>query len=258
MRRRRTTGAYNGWKFRHQGTDYVRRKEPRCMSPKIFRCKGTGRGRTQSTTFIRKMVIMSMLGCEHSEESKRKISRSLKGKKKSEEHKENLSISAKGRKGYWTGKTMPESARKAMSEGRQGMRFTEEHKNNISKALKGRTFSEETIEKLRNHKHTLETRLKMSLAKRGDKAPNWQGGISTENNRIRHSIEFKEWRKAVFVRDNFTCQKCGAKNSAGHPIIIHPHHIKSFAEYKELRFELSNGITLCSDCHAQEHKRKLL
>jgi len=70
---------------------------------------------------------------------------------------------------------------------------------------------------------------------------------STQNELERKSTKYKVWRSQVFLRDNFTCQDCGSK------IDIHPHHIKPFAKYKELRFEVSNGQTLCSKCHGQIH-----
>lgn len=60
----------------------------------------------------------------------------------------------------------------------------------------------------------------------------------------RYSPEAKVWRKAVFERDNFTCQICFAKGN-----YIEADHIKPFAYFPELRFELSNGRTLCRECH---------
>lgn len=52
-----------------------------------------------------------------------------------------------------------------------------------------------------------------------------------------------DWRKAIFKRDNYTCQSC-AKNGG-----IQAHHIKPYKLCPELRYELSNGVTLCIDCH---------
>lgn len=78
----------------------------------------------------------------------------------------------------------------------------------------------------------------------------WKGGVTPDNIQIRHSIEFKTWRKAVFERDDYTCQMCDKRGGR-----LHPHHIKSFAEYLKLRFEVSNGQTLCGKCHNKTHGR---
>jgi 5-methylcytosine-specific restriction endonuclease McrA len=67
---------------------------------------------------------------------------------------------------------------------------------------------------------------------------------------LRYSKEGAEWRKSVFRRDNYTCQFCGKRSRKGHPVTIHAHHIKRFADFPALRFEPDNGITLCRGCHA--------
>lgn len=67
---------------------------------------------------------------------------------------------------------------------------------------------------------------------------------------IRNSEEYREWRAAVYQRDNYTCQNCG-KVGGG----LNAHHIKPFSKYPELRFDVDNGITLCKECHKLAHPR---
>jgi 5-methylcytosine-specific restriction endonuclease McrA len=73
---------------------------------------------------------------------------------------------------------------------------------------------------------------------------NRKGGITPINEKIRTSVEYKLWRKAVFERDNYTCVWCFEKGG-----ILHADHIKPFAYYPELRFAIDNGRTLCKSCH---------
>lgn len=70
-----------------------------------------------------------------------------------------------------------------------------------------------------------------------------------EKKAIRNSNEYAEWRKNVFERDQYTCKACGRKGGE-----INAHHIKHFAEYPELRLELSNGVTICKKCHRKVHR----
>lgn len=97
-------------------------------------------------------------------------------------------------------------------------------------------------------RRTPETREKFSHSIKGkfagSKNPMWRGGITPENTRIRMSTEYKKWRISVFKRDNYTCQSCNKRG-----VYIQADHIKQFAYYPELRFETSNGRTLCVDCH---------
>ena len=67
---------------------------------------------------------------------------------------------------------------------------------------------------------------------------------------IRNSNKYIEWRKNVFERDDYTCQICGKIGGE-----LNAHHKKSFSKYEDLRFTLSNGITLCKECHIELHKQ---
>lgn len=63
--------------------------------------------------------------------------------------------------------------------------------------------------------------------------------------RDKHGNAFdREWRLAVFERDNYTCVFCGKRGGK-----LQADHIKPFKEFPELRYELSNGRTLCVKCH---------
>ena len=56
---------------------------------------------------------------------------------------------------------------------------------------------------------------------------------------------YTKWRKDVKKRDGYICQmpRCGYKKS------LQVHHIEKWSAQPHLRYELSNGITLCPWCH---------
>ena len=64
--------------------------------------------------------------------------------------------------------------------------------------------------------------------------------------------EYKEWRKAVLSRDNYTCQLCSIRN-----IKLHAHHKKPKSTQPHLKFDLSNGICLFENCHNRYHARPI-
>lgn len=117
-----------------------------------------------------------------------------------------------------------------------------------NKSRTGMKNSPEHIEKNRQYrlgkKASLETRLKIANLRRGEKSPWWKGGLTPINKQIRKSEEYIKWRISVFERDNYTCQEC--KKRGGE---IQADHIKPFSKFPELRFEITNGRTLCRPCH---------
>lgn len=89
----------------------------------------------------------------------------------------------------------------------------------------------------------------LDLSKRelpkGDAHWNWRGGINPINDTIRKSAEYKAWRSKVFKRDGYMCVIGGEPHGSN----LNADHIKPFAFYPELRFNIDNGRTLCEDCH---------
>ena len=85
-----------------------------------------------------------------------------------------------------------------------------------------------------------------------EKHPRWRGGAIDDSAVQRRSTEYKMWRDEVFSRDDYTCQICGKRGGK-----LNAHHIKHFATHSELRTTVSNGITLCTDCHKAVHRRDL-
>lgn len=125
----------------------------------------------------------------------------------------------------------------------------------------------------RNKKTSTETRKKMSKSHKGIKqSKEWinnrfksfkktidsRGRISEKYSLIKSSKRYKEWRKKVFIRDNFTCQKCGNNNGGN----LEPHHLIPFSfllkECEILKnmnplYDIDNGITLCHKCHKKTY-----
>lgn len=178
-----------------------------------------------------------------SEEQKLKISQANKGRKYTLEHRKKLSEAHKGHT-----PTNLEQLRLY----RKGRPLTEEHKRKISEAQKGRPKN-----------LTDEARRIMSDKKKGK--PAWNKGMKGYNSGCKNSRWIKDrskvktfekrigslysqHHKACLLRDNFTCQMKD-ENCSGR---LEVHHIKRWQTHPELRYEISNGITLC-----HEHHRRL-
>lgn len=91
---------------------------------------------------------------------------------------------------------------------------------------------------------------------------------------IRSTEKYKEWRKSVFKRDDYICQKCGVRSKKGVAVYLQAHHKKplslilhenniKYNDFKTLQkllnldelWDINNGETLCLDCHKKIHKK---
>ena len=202
---------------------------------------------------------------------------------RTEKHKRNISKALKGKKCPWA-KNNPQIFRKGHipwdknKKGLQkhtddwkeqarirnmGKKHTFESKIKMSKSAKiAQNRPEQKIKFLRNkyalgHKHTEEWKKKKSESQKGEGNWRWEGGITSLIMKVRGLPESKQWRSDIFRRDNWTCQTC---HSRGY---IEAHHIKSFSmiikqsniktieqafSCKEL-WNITNGVTLCVECH---------
>ncbi len=115
--------------------------------------------------------------------------------------------------------------------------LSEEHKRKIGESHKGK------IGYWSGRRFTVEHRKKISLSNRGKKSWRWSGGTNKYRKLEYGRIEYREWRKSVFERDHYTCQECGEQG------YVEADHIKPWSLFPDLRYEISNGRTLCKKCH---------
>ena len=198
---------------------------------------------------------------------------------KTKEHKKRLSESLKNIS-YWKNKKFSKEHRQHISDVRRNKKHSLETRKKCRESrLKYLDAHPEIREKLRKFnknfppgmkgKHlTEETKDKIRKVNIGHNNPNWKGGISSITTFIHELSQYRYWRQQVFIRDNFTCQKCGIRPGCGHRIILEAHHIVSVSrlvqEVKEYMplinihdacqiytplWNINNGITLCNKCH---------
>ena len=151
------------------------------------------------------------------------------------------------------GKHLPDKTKQKISDNLKG-RFAGE-KN----PMFGKKHTEEELEKMsENHKGQKAwnkglTAEEDSRIPAGEKNANWKGGITPENYKLRQTKIYNDWRFAVYRRDHYICQTC--KKKCNRKEIV-AHHIKSFKDFPELRYEVDNGITMCRSCHIKLHQKQ--
>jgi len=119
---------------------------------------------------------------------------------------------------YWLGKTRSVETNKKISQSMMGHKISEATKSRIREKLLG------------------------------ENNPNWKGGLYSRPLNGCKGSTYRNWRKDVFKRDDFTCQMCEQVGGK-----LHAHHIKSWIKHPKLRFDVTNGLTLCEKCHKNLH-----
>lgn len=193
--------------------------------------------------------------CSHQEQGKKRI-----GHKFSEEFKKNISNARKG-------KPIPSLTDDQKKNSKRNYIVTKcvgcnsESLRRKDQVLRWSGYCRNCNSKIvSNLPHVLEIRKEVgrrvmaqnghNVVKRGENHPMWRGGISTEVELIRNSKDLREWRQAVYARDNFTCQICSERGGK-----LHADHIKPFSLFPELRTDINNGRTLCVSCHKKHGAR---
>ncbi len=129
------------------------------------------------------------------------------------------------------------------SKNRVGSKMSEESKKKMSdkKIGKPHFHSIETLEKIRKALTG-----KPNFNMRGSNHPNYTDGGKATSERAKEMqrVEYKNWRRFIFERDQFTCVLC-----LKHGNKLNADHILPWASFPKHRYDTSNGRTLCVECH---------
>lgn len=128
-----------------------------------------------------------------------------------------------------------EEAKEKIRKAHLGMKFSEEHRKRLSESHMG-------------NKGWWKGKKRPEMS--GSRNPLWKGGIATENDKIRKSQEYIDWRLAVYRKDRWICHFCHKHCKRGDIIA---HHVMLFSNFPKARFNLKNGMVLHRGCHLKLH-----
>lgn len=205
------------------------------------------------------------LGHTHTAEHKAKNSAAHKGRVFTAEHKANISASKMGHSvsaetrakisAAKKGNHASEATRAKLSIAHTGKNHTPEYRARMSamrKGCKGKPMTAETKAKissaLKGYQKTAEHRKNLSVCKRGEKNPNWCGGVWHEG----YAWTFnRKLRGEIRRRDDCKCQLCGVPQPECQQG-LHVHHI----DYDKKNSDPVNLVTLCRSCHTRTNTNR--
>ncbi len=157
--------------------------------------------------------------------------------------------------------------KKKIKEKQEAWRETESYQDFIKRQRKRGKKSKTLFKKGHDiHKKYPNLKKKIEKYQNGELHWNWKGGITPLVMEIRNNEKYRIWRKAVFERDDYTCQLCGERGvflEADHfpkrfSEIFKEFYIKNLDEALncEKFWNINNGRTLCRRCHDKTKGRK--
>lgn len=120
--------------------------------------------------------------------------------------------------------------------------FTDEHKKKLSKAATGKPHTWA----MGKFRITKELREKMNFGRR-----NMDRSLFKKRD-DRKSQSHTDWLFAVRERDSYQCKMLNDDCDG----ILEAHHILSWREYPELRYDINNGILLCKHHHPRKYSEE--
>jgi hypothetical protein len=124
----------------------------------------------------------------------------------------------------------------------KGKHLSEEAKAMISLKKTGAPLTQVQIDGYKNRRNSIPVKKNIEYRK-------WLDSF-------RKCAGWREWRKAVFLRDDYTCKSCGKRSGdiEGEQVYLEPHHIFPVRKLYEYNFmqhilNVENGVTLCRPCH---------
>src|SRR3990167_5439769 len=130
---------------------------------------------------------------------------------------------------------------KRVGSGKKRPSLSEETKQKMSKSLMGHSVSKATRERMRN----------LNKNKFGVNHPCWTDEKKHPLYKaIREIFKYKDWRKSIFTRDNFTCVLCGIIK-----VYIEADHypISFISIIKKNEIEDIGGAIKCEQLRSEEH-----
>lgn len=138
------------------------------------------------------------------------------------------------------------------------MSFAKKGKKPHNKNKKG--ISEKTRTKMRNAKKgnipknkgsvcEQEKKIKISCTLRKINKEDFVCFANSESKRQRDNNRAIEARNKCFKEANYTCQVCARRG-----VKLNAHHKNSWKFFPELRYEHTNLVCICIDCHKRFHK----